>query len=183
MDVLLPVFIAVLLAEMGGKVQALSHRLSQTSSHVLAALFVAAIASCSFAAIGGAVIAPLISFQARTLLGGLALLLAGAPNLLPLRTAPEPAMTIGFIGLCLRFARAQFGDASQFIIFAFAARANMPVLGAVAGMLAITLVSAPAILAHEDWPGPLPLKLLRIAGAVALSVAGGWMIVSALRLI
>ncbi|MFM2098490.1 MAG: hypothetical protein RLZZ366_29, partial [Pseudomonadota bacterium] len=70
MDVLLPVFIAVLLAEMGGKVQALSHRLSQTSSHVLAALFVAAIASCSFAAIGGAVIAPLISFQARTLLGG-----------------------------------------------------------------------------------------------------------------
>jgi Ca2+/H+ antiporter, TMEM165/GDT1 family len=183
MDVLLPVFIAVLLAEMGGKVQALSHRLSGTSRHVLAALIIATSASCVVAAIGGAIIAPLISFQARTLLAGLALLLAGAPNLLPVKTVSEPAPSGSFVGLCLRFGRAQFGDASQFIIFAFAARANMPALGVVAGLLAITLASAPAILAHEDWPGPLPLKLFRIAGAIALSVAGGWMIVSALQLI
>jgi Ca2+/H+ antiporter, TMEM165/GDT1 family len=182
MDVLLPVFIAVLLAEMGGKVQALSHRLSQTSSHVLAALIFATIISCAVAALGGAIIAPLISFHARTLLAGLALLLAGAPNLLPLRATPEPATAVGFFGLCLRFGRAQFGDASQFIVFAFAARANMPALGAVAGLLAVTLSSAPAILAHEDWPGPLPLKLLRIGGAALLCIAGGVMIVFALQL-
>jgi Ca2+/H+ antiporter, TMEM165/GDT1 family len=186
MDVLIPVFIAVLLAEMGGRVQVLAHRLALGGTQartIWIALFLSTLVSFGVAGTGGAYVSTLISFKARTLLAGLALLFAGGPMLLWFRhkeVEPDhPSLTVAIS----RFALAQFGDASQFIVFGLAATSVMPVLGPAGGLCAVMLAAAPPILMGKDWPGPVPLRLLRVVAAILLIAGGGWLAVSALRLI
>lgn len=186
MDVLLPVFVAVLLAETGGRVQARAHLLSQTfgaGGAILAALSLSTFASLLVAGIGGAWIAETISFQARTLLAGLALLFAGLPMILALKPPKEPGGKTPFAAGLRAFFPVQFGDASQFIVFAMAARTDQPVLGIAAGLVATLASAAFPIMMGRDWPGALPLTSLRRIAALFLTFAGAWLIVSALRLV
>ena len=186
MDVLLPVFVAVLLAETGGRVQARAHLLSQTygsGGAILAALSLSTFASLLIAGVGGAWVADTISFQARTLLAGLALLFAGLPMLLAVRPPGELGGKTVFPAALRAFLPVQFGDASQFIVFAMAARTDQPVLGIAAGLVATLASAAFPIMMGRDWPGALPLVLLRRVAAALLTLAGAWMIVSALRLV
>ena len=186
METLLPVFIAVLLAETGGRIQAKSHSLNlhfDAAPAILAGLALSTLASLLVAGVGGAIIAKSIGFEARTLLAGLALLGAGAPmafRSLNVKAAtgktPFPASLKAFVPL-------QFGDSSQFIVFALAARSGQPVLALCGGLAATLAAAAFPILAGRDWPGKLPLVLFRRIAAILLAGAGGWMVVSALRLI
>ena len=186
METLLPVFIAVLLAETGGRVQARSHSLQlrfDVALPILAALSVSTMASLLVAAIGGMIIATSIGFDARTLLAGLALIIAGAPMVFrfPLvagATGPTP-----FIASLKGFAPLQFGDASQFIVFAFATRSGQPMFAIGAGLIATLASAAFPILLGRDWSGTLPLGIFRRIAALLLVGAGSWMLVSALRLI
>jgi putative Ca2+/H+ antiporter (TMEM165/GDT1 family) len=186
METLLPVFVAVLLAETGGRVQQSSHSLQlrfASPSRILAGLAISTLASLLVAAIGGIIVAGLISFDARTLLAGLALLVAGAPMALRTPAPKEAGGKTPFVASLAGFVPLQFGDASQFIVFAFVARTGEGALAIAAGLAATSLASAFPILFGRDWPGTLPIRLFRRIAALLLVTAGSWMLVSALGLI
>ena len=186
MEALLPVFIAILLAETGGRVQARSHDLHRrfgSAGTVLAVLGLTTVASLSIAAIGGVIVAGMVGFEARSLMAGLSLLFAGAPMFLPVRGLRESLGT-GVLAASLRgFAPLQFGDASQFIVFAMAARTGLGSFAVGAGLTATLAAAALPIMIGSAWPGALPLPVLRRIAAALLVVAGCWMIVAALRLV
>lgn len=179
MDVLLPVFVAVLLAETGGKVQANAHllarRFPQGAAPILAAVALTSVPSLGAAALGGALVADMIDLDARTLLCGLALVFAGAPMLLK----PGPSSPIAgqrpFPAALPRFAAAQIGDASQFIVFAITARGDMPVLAGFAGVSAVIAAAALPVLAGCEWADGLPLAVVRRVAAAALIIGGLWL--------
>lgn len=186
METLLPVFVAVLLAETGGRIQAKSHSLNlhfDAAPAILAGLALSTLASLLVAGIGGAIVARSIGFEARTLLAGLALLVAGAPMAFRSPTVKAATGKTPFPASLKAFVPLQFGDASQFIVFALAARSGQPALAIGAGLAAALMAAAFPILAGRDWPGKLPLVLFRRIAAILLTCAGGWMVVSALHLI
>lgn len=186
METLLPVFVAVLLAETGGRVQGLSHSLQlrfATAFPILAGLALSTLASLLVAAIGGVIVAASIGFDARTLLAGLALVIAGAPMAFRAPAPKEAGRKAPFISSLMGFVPLQFGDASQFIVFAFAARSGEGALAIGAGLAATLVAAVFPILLGRDWPGALPLRPVRRIAALLLVGAGSWMLVNALRLI
>lgn len=178
MDALIPAFIAVLLAETGGKAQALSGR----DGHLLA-LALSTVVSLGLAVAGGAVIATMIGPQPRTLLAGLALVFAGVPMLLPAKPLKPEDDAPGFAKAFFRYLAVQLGDASQFIAFAIAARSNMPVLALAGGFGGVILAGALPGMFGKDWPEAVKLRLFRWAAALLLTGAGAWLAITALRLI
>lgn len=186
MDSLLPVFVAVLLAETGGRIQALTAalrlRFPESAKTILTALALTSIASLIIAAIGGAIVAGMVDYPARTLLSGLALAFAGVPMLLTMKPPEAPGATPLAAGF-RAYLPAQIGDASQFIVFAMAARGGAPVLAFAAGLTAIlATASAPLLLANE-WPGKLPLNAIRRGIGVFLMSAGVVFAAGAFRVI
>jgi putative Ca2+/H+ antiporter (TMEM165/GDT1 family) len=177
-DALIPAFIAVLLAETGGKVQALAGRDRQ-----LLALALSTVISLGLAVAGGVVIATMIGAQPRTLLAGLALVFAGVPMLFPAKPLSEGGDAPGFAKAFFRFLAAQLGDASQFIAFAIAARSNMPLLALAGGFGGVMLAGALPGMFGKDWPEAAKLRLFRWAAALLLTGAGVWLAITALRLI
>ncbi len=180
MEAILPALLAVMLAETGGKTQALIHAagLARPELPVFGVLLVTTLAGLGVAAFGGSAIAHMLTPDARQLLSGLALVFAGAPMLFPRRN-PVVAPRHLLWGI----AKSQFGDASQFIVFAIAARADTPVLAVVGGVFGVTAAMLPPLLMGKDWPGVMPLSSLRTGAAILLIIAGIWLGINALRLI
>lgn len=187
MEALLPVLVAVLLAEIGGRTQATGNALAlaypQHHSSLFIGLGLSTMASLSVAALGGAVLANMIPFEARTLLFGLALLFAGVPMLLVVKTPTIKSISSPIAASVFGFGRVQFGDASQFIVFAVSARSGEPILAVLGGMMGIIAATTPAIILRADWPGRLPLRPIRMLAAIVLTLAGAFAAISALRLI
>lgn len=186
MEALIPAFIAVLLAETGDRVQNQAHRLGLTfADHrpIYAALIIVTLINLSIGGIGGRYIANLISFEARTLFAGLALLLAGLPMLLQVKPAMPNGEKQGFLAGIARFFPAQIAGASPFIVAGLAARSDMAGFAIAGGFAGVMVAAVPPLLLKEEWPGALPLLLLRRIAAVLLIGSGLWLAVSALRLI
>jgi Ca2+/H+ antiporter, TMEM165/GDT1 family len=181
-DALLPAFIAVLLAETGGKAQALSALIGvqQSAGRVMAALFVSTLISLGIAVAGSALIAGAIGYAPRNMLAGLALLFAGVPMLLTPKPPKQPKGKPGFGTSFFAFVAAQIGDASQFIVFALAARSAAPPLALTGGVVGVMAACALPLVLGKDWPAAIPLTALRRIAAVLLSLAGAWLIVTAL---
>jgi Ca2+/H+ antiporter, TMEM165/GDT1 family len=185
MDAILPVLVAVLLTEIGGPVQATGNALAvakRNQTQLFAALAISSLLMLVIGAISGAVIATMIAFDARSLLFGLALALAGLPMLWPRGLVRLFPISSDFFTALLGFGRAQIGDASQFIVFAVAARTGEPLLALIGGFLGIMAMAAPAILLREEWPGRVPLRMIRSVAALILIVAGAIAAIYALRL-
>lgn len=186
MDALIPTFIAVLLAETGDRVQNQAHRLGRTfPDHrpIYAALIIVTAINLSIGGIGGSYIANLISFDARTLFAGLALLLAGLPMLLRVKPAKPITQKRAFIASLTRFFPAQIAGASPFIVAGLSARSDMAGFAIAGGFAGIMVAATLPLLLREEWPGVLPLVLLRRVAAILLIGAGLWLGVNALRLI
>lgn len=186
MDALLPAFIAVLLAETGDRVQNQAHRLGLTfADHrpIYAALIAVTFLTLSISGIGGSYIANLISFDARTLFAALALLLAGLPMLLRVKPAKPITLTQPFFTSLARFLPAQIAGASPFIVAGLAARSDMAGFAIAGGFAGVMVAAIPPLLLRDEWPGVLPLILLRRIAAVLLIGAGLWLAINALRLI
>ena len=187
MEALLPVFIAVILAEFGGRTQAVGNALSlsfpQNQSFLFGALGLASLVSLVVAGLGGAVLATMIAYDARSLLFGLALIFAGVPMFLSFKRPDIKRFGSPLASGVFGFGRVQFGDASQFIVFAVAARSGEPILAVIGGLLGIFATSAPAIVMQGDWPAKLPLRPVRMIAAFILTFAGAYAAVSALKLI
>lgn len=186
MEALLPAFISVLLAECDGKVQRNTDALALHFHRVrpiLLALIASTLISLVLAGIGGAIVAPLITYQARTLLLGLALLIAGGSMVLGGKPIANPNGIRAFPVSLWRYGVAQFGDNSQFIVFAFAARSDQPLLACIGGLSAILVAAAPPLMLPGAWRTAVPVTLVRRMAAGILVVAGLWSALSALRLI
>jgi Ca2+/H+ antiporter, TMEM165/GDT1 family len=182
MDALLPAFIAVLLAETGGKVQGLSALMGQgqAAARMMAALLLSTLVSLGIALAGAFVIAGMIGVNPRNLLAGLALLFAGVPMLFAPKAPKLPKGKPGFATSLFAFLAAQIGDASQFIIFALAARTATPPLALVGGLAGVMAACALPLVMGKDWPEAVPLTLLRRIAAALLTLAGVWLMVTAL---
>ncbi len=182
MDALIPIFVAVILAEMGSEPQAIAHANGATvpTMRIIGALLLATLVSYGVAAAGGLLILPLVAFDARTMLFGLALMFAGAPMLLKPKNAVPLTPGASTFTLARKFAVAQFGDGSQFLVLALVAKTGTPALvtaGAIAGLIAACTVP---LMLRTSWFKGSMLRAVRLTCAVLLLVAGFWMIVSAL---
>lgn len=186
MDALIPAFIAVLLAETGDRTQYQAHRLGLAfADHrpVYAALLLVALINLGVGAFGGALIARLLTYEARTLFAGVALILAGLPMLFRLRPAKPITPKRPFITSLIWLFPAQIAGASPFLVAGLAARSAMPVLAFAGGLVAILVAATPPLLLRGEWPGAFPLALLRRIAAILLTSAGLWLGLGALRLI
>ena len=186
MEALLPAFITVLLTECDGKVQRNTDALALHFHRVrpiLLALIASTLISLVLAGIGGAIVAPLITYQARTLLLGLAFLVAGGSMVLDGKPVTSPNGNRAFPVSLWRYGVAQFGDNSQFIVFAFAARSDQPLLAGGGGLAAILVAAAPALILPGAWRAAMPVTLVRRMAAGILILAGLGTALSALQLI
>ena len=147
MDALIPTFIAVLLAETGDRTQYHTHRLGMVfADHrpVYAALIIAAMINLGFGALGGALIATMLTFEARTLFAGLALIFAGLPMLMALRHSKPIIAKRPFLTSLFWLMPAQIAGASPFLIAGLAARTGMPILSFAGGLAAMLVAAAAA---------------------------------------
>lgn len=186
MDALLPVFVAVLIAETGGRTQALAHELNLRFGKpnlVINALVLVALISMAIAAAGGMAIGSALAERPARLMLGLALVAAGVPMLLPERKAKPPREAGPWAAALGGFGNAQLGGSSQFIVFAVAIWSRMPLLSAAAGVAAILAAAMPAIVLRQEWPGAVPVAAIRRFGGAVLTGTGLWVGLGALRLI
>jgi Ca2+/H+ antiporter, TMEM165/GDT1 family len=186
MNALLLGLVTVLLAEWGGRMQRQSEVLCahfQNPAPILSALAIASTASLLVAAIGGVLIAPVMPHDARTLLLGLALLVAGTTNLFPTKKIVEPKGENAFVESVWRFGILQFGDNSQFLVFAISAFTGAATLALVGGLIGVLVSALPTLLMAGSWRRSVPVMPLRYLAIGVLIVSGAATALSALRLI
>lgn len=182
MEALLPAFVACLLAEMAGRVQLTteSYAVTRPAWGLCAAVLISTTISLAIGAAGGAWMARLVTYEARTLLLGLALILTGGTLLIRAKAAPMSAPPKG--APLWRYLATQLGDNSQFIVFAFAARGNAPVLAALGGLAGVMAAGCLPLLLDQDFRR-LPLALMRRISGALLLIAGLFSALHALELI
>jgi Ca2+/H+ antiporter, TMEM165/GDT1 family len=183
MDALLATFLSVFLAEMGDRTQILAAALAlryHKNGSILTGLACATLLNCAISAAGGSVIDSWISEAPLRLFAGMAYIFAGAGMLMwrrkvdPLTGWKTPAFVTAFLGLFIL----EFGDKSQFIIAAQAARTPFWPMTAIGGFIGILAATIPAVLMRERLAHIIPLKPIRwISGALLL----GWGIIQALQ--
>jgi len=188
MESLLPAFLAACLAEIGDKTQILALLLAvrfRAPGTVFAGVALAALANSLIGAAGGVLVHALINFRAATLLMAIALVFAGIGALLRQRD-PEVASygRIGaFLTCFLGFLILEFGDKTQFLTMALAARSDSLWLTAAGATAGIAAANAPAIWIGRRWRTILPLRAVRIGVGVLLLFLGTIAALTALRLI
>ena len=188
MDALLPTFLAALLAGMGDKPQQLAAQLGKRFDRqgpILGGIAVAAFLSSLAAAFGGRIIADLINFRAIGLMLGVALIAAGIDGLLRRKPAVLPASPrFGAFATALTAVLiVSFGDRTQFLTLAFAARADSAWLASAGATVGIVAAAIPAVLFGKRLETMMPIRAVRLAAAVIFLFAGIIVAADALRLI
>jgi putative Ca2+/H+ antiporter (TMEM165/GDT1 family) len=188
LDALLTSFVAAALGEWGDKTQLLVIALAARYRRplpILAGVFVAALANSLIAAFGGALVHDMIVPRASSLLVAVALIYAGIAGLI----RPKPYESAGtsragpFLVAAASFFVLEFGDKTQFLTFAVAARFDAFALAAAGATAGIMFASVPAALMGDQLPKAAPLKGIRL-GLGALFLAIGLLVaLSALRLL
>ncbi|MDP8994528.1 MAG: TMEM165/GDT1 family protein [Pseudomonadota bacterium] len=187
MDALLTTFVAAALAEWGDRTQLfvilLAGRFANPKA-ILAGLVVAALANSLIAAVGGGLVHDLVNLRALSLLVALALLMAGIGSLIRRR---PPAMaarwrTGAFVTAALALFLLEFGDKTQFLTFALAARFDSIALASAGATFGILVANAPAAVLGEALGKTLPVQPIRWGIAALFLIGGFWVAVSALEL-
>jgi Ca2+/H+ antiporter, TMEM165/GDT1 family len=187
MDALIPAFVLALLLEQGDRTQLLAIALTEKYGRpaaVLLGIACAAAINLGLAAAGGLVAADIAPHSGLLLLTALALVLAGGGA--PFKTKPAPDLAgwrLGAFASSLgSFFILAFGDKTQFAVFGLAAASGQPVLAGLGATAGVVVGNLPAILLGSEWPRLVPLRLIRIAIGVAVTLAGLVLAVSALRI-
>lgn len=185
---LVPAFVAALFAQICDRspwlAAILADRYGKPFTIAIAALLAHG-AGNALAAAGGALIAPILTANARQLLLALALVAAAASALWRFKTPDRlegwrlGALATSTLGLFIL----ALGDATQFFTLAFAARGQSPWLAATGATLAAFAVNLAAALIGEPGWRKLPLHGMRIAFGLLSLVAGAVLALSAFRLI
>ncbi len=187
MDPLVPAFVAVLLAGWTDKPAALAAVLADRfGPHaVWPGAVLALAAGFALAAVGGVLVAPLLTPNARALLLALALVSAGGAALWRggrfdrLEGWRIPGSLTSLFGLFIL----TLGDRSQFLAFALTARTPQPWLAAIGGTLAAAIpIVAAMILGERGWAA-LPHRAIGIGAGSLLLLTGAITGLGALRLL
>lgn len=187
MEALYTSFLAAALAEWGDKSQLLVAALAARYRRpvpILAGVGVAALAHAVIAAAAGSLIHDLVISRAATLLVAVALLFAGI-NSLAGRQAPDLATwkTGPFVTAAASFFLLEFGDKTQFLTGALAAKYDSLLLTALGATAGVLLASLPAAFLDDRFAAIVPVKPLRIGVAGLFLLAGIVVAIVALRLI
>ena len=179
MEALLPALIAALLTQIGDRNAWLTAILADRYRRPLAVACAAGLAHAlgnAIAAVGGLLIGPQLTPNAQGALMALALFFAALGALWPQR-APDPrsgwrlgAALTSFLGVLLLAA----GDRTQFLTFAIAAGAPLPLLAAVGASLGTFAVAFVAATLGEAGWCRLPLRAWRIGTGLVLLAACAW---------
>jgi putative Ca2+/H+ antiporter (TMEM165/GDT1 family) len=185
---LLTSFVAAALAEWGAKTQLLVVLLAARYRRplpILLAVALAAIANSLIAAYAGFFIHDRVPLRALALLTGLALLFAGAEGLFPAKPKPmaEGWRTGPFLTAFVCFFLLEFGDRTQFITAAIAARFDTIALAAGGAAAGILISSVPAAVLGLRLEKTVPLRAIRIAAAILFLIAAFLVAINALRLV
>ena len=148
-------------------------------------LLVSLAANYTIGVMGGRLLAPMMTPEAKLLLLALALVLAGVGTGWRVKRpeALEGWRLPGGITATLGLFIMAFGDRMQFIVAALAARTDLPWAAAVGATIGAGLVGAAAAMMGERAWTALPLRAVRLAAALLLTFAGVVLGLSALRLI
>jgi len=185
---LLTSFIFAALAEWGAKTQLLAIALSARYRRplpILLGIALAAIANSLIGAYAGSLIHDRVPLRALTLLSGLALLFAGAEGLFPAKLKPmgEGWRTGPFVTTAACFFLLEFGDRTQFVTAAIAARFNAFALAGAGAAAGIIIASVPAVLLGPLLAKKVPLRAIRIGAAILFLVSAFIVAINALRLV
>lgn len=188
METLVPAFVAVLLAQVFDPPARLAAVLADRfgrGAGVTVGMILAHGAGFLAAAVGGALIAPGMSPNARALLLALALVFAGAGGLARTKLADRltswriGSFATAFLGIFIL----AFGDRSQFMALALAAWGASPVSTAIGSTVAAVAVGIVAAILGERvwcrWPGR---RATGLGVSAMLVVVGAVLAVRALRL-
>ncbi|MES2449598.1 MAG: TMEM165/GDT1 family protein [Pseudomonadota bacterium] len=181
-------FVAAILAQASDRTPWLTAILSTRFARpgaVIAGTAIALAIINAIGAIGGAIIGPRMVPNAQTLLLAVALILGGGSALFPIKPPDRlSGWRIGaFLTSLFGVAILGFGDRTQFITAALAARSPTPALAAVGATIGAIVVNVAAILAGEEARRKLPLAAIRITIGILFLVVGAILGFSALRLI
>lgn len=188
MDALMAALVLGALTQVGDKTPWLAAILSDRFRKPGVLLFAAAAALAinnTIGVIGGVFVASLLTPNAKLLLLALALVLAGVAVTLRSKSPDRlEGWRLGAFGTSiLGLAIMAFGDRMQFVTAALAARSPVPWLAAVGATIGAMAVCTPAIILGELRWQALPLKPVRIASGVVLTIAGVVLGLSAARLL
>lgn len=186
MDPLVPAFVAVLMAGVSDRPPLLAAILSDRLGRgALWGTIVAQATGFALATIGGVLVAPALTPNARSAMLALALIAAAtaAPILGRIKDRLDnwrlPPFPTGLFGMAVL----TLGDRSQFLVFALVARTPDPVAGAIGASLAGgVLLLAAATLGERDWQ-KLPFTAIRIVATLLLGLTGAVVGLGALRLL
>jgi putative Ca2+/H+ antiporter (TMEM165/GDT1 family) len=186
-ETLIGTFVAAGLAEFGDKSQllviALLLRFGRPGA-VLAGVAIGALANAAIAAVGGAAIHDMIMLRALSLLLALALLYAGIAGLIAVRPPALPGWKLPVaLTSALAFFLAEFGDKTQFLTLALAARYDAPLLAAAGATAGVIAANLPVLALGARAPDMLPLRAIRIGASACFLLTGSIVAINALRLI
>ncbi|MCP5396987.1 MAG: hypothetical protein H6918_09725 [Sphingomonadaceae bacterium] len=166
-------FAATLVTSLGARDQLLVAQLSArlgAGVGLLVTGWLAAILSAAIMAWGGDAIAALMPDAGKTMLVAFALGAAAFelawPNREKAPKEPTRSLVAAFVVLLAR----QMGDASRFLVFAFAVATGVPLLAGIGGALGGGLALTLGWMAGEEL-GKWPLRAVRIALAVVVGIA------------
>ena len=189
MDALLTTFIAALLAEFGDKTQLLAIALAarfRKPGAVLAGIAVAALANGVLAAAGGVLINGMITLRAISLLVAVALFSAGISGLLRQKDPSVWGSTWksgAFATTAACFFLLEFGDKTQFLTAALAARFDSLGWAAAGAAAGVVLANAAVVALGDRAVKALRLKTLRVGISLLFLLAGLVVAIRALRLV
>ncbi|AYJ86234.1 hypothetical protein D3Y57_09995 [Sphingomonas paeninsulae] len=163
MNALIPVFVAVLLAEIGGPLAIFGRERRNSAALAMIVLIVVAV-------IGGWSIAALLIGPARLLMLGLALLFAGVAQF-GRRAVVTGTPTI------LASAMTLYRSPAPFLAFAFAAWMTAPISAGTGAMIGVGVAAAVGSLGFTVRRG------LCIGAGIILCIAGLFAVLSGLRLV
>ena len=188
MEPLLTSFVAAALAEWGAKTQLLVLALAgryRRPLPILLGIALAAIANSLISAYAGYFIHDRVPLRALALLTALALLFAGAEGLFPAKRKPmgEGWRTGAFLTTAACFFLLEFGDRTQFITAAIAARFDTIALAAGGAAAGILVSSVPAAVLGPQLAKAVPLRVIRVGAAILFLIAAFLVAINALRLV
>lgn len=177
MSGLLLALFATLMAGLGARDMVLAGRISAANGRagglVAVALACAAVSS-ALAAVAAAFVLPLLTPDARVMLAGMALALAGLEALVlrPGRKPVEPTHSLGAFALVLL--ALQVTDPVRFVVFAVSVGTAAPIPAAIGGAVASSVLLATAI-SLPDLADSDGLRLARRGVGAVLLLIGLWL--------